>query len=96
MTCLTLTGWWFADLGVRGIAQCLLPSTYADQSAGENGERATLLFGESVAGEYRGRGDCGIRNRRRPVGVRADNAADGGGRTKGEGGTMDAEEALRA
>lgn len=56
------------------------------QSTGENGERRALLFGESVAGGHIG--DCGMRSLRREVGVRA----EFGGRMKGEGGIMGAEE----
>lgn len=47
-----------------------------------------LLLGESVAGEYMG--DCGIRSLRSEVGDRAEL----GGRTKGDGGIMDAEDDL--
>lgn len=88
MTCLTLTGLCVHDLGPS--KYLALPST--TQSAGENGERCALLnallFGESVAGDQAG--DCGIRNFRRRVGVRAEL----GGRMKGEGGTIGAEYVL--
>lgn len=47
-----------------------------------------LLLGESVAGEKAG--DCGMRNFLSAVGVRAEL----GGRTHGDGGTMDAEKVL--
>lgn len=63
------------------------------QSAGEKGERkelllallSALLFGESVVGDHAG--DCGMRNLRRAVGVRA----EFGGLMNGEGGIIGAD-----
>lgn len=47
------------------------------------------LLGESIAGEYTG--DCGMRRRRRAVGVRAEE-----GRRNGDGGIMGADTLLWA
>ena len=88
-TCLTLTALCVPDLGA---SKCLLFPSIA-QSAGENGERivlllalpSVLLLGESVEGDHAG--DCGIRSRRKAVGVRAEL----GGLMKGEGGTIGAD-----
>lgn len=82
-TCLTLTDLCVADLGE--LMYRVLPSML--QSAGENGENTALLLGESVVGDQAG--DCGMRSLRRGVVMER---AEGGGRMKGEGGMIGAED----